>query len=408
MEWYIQKTYSASLRTNQAAVVVGDLIYTFGGYVENENGKSDNENAHQARQKLMDVNTFNTTRLKSSWLKPACKNMENAPFQRYGHVAVAFGELVCIWGGNNDHESDGAVYFFNTKTLEWSKPEVDGTTSTMPAGADGAAACAIGDFMYLFGGCIPRNDHRGRFLSKLYRLDMRNLKWTVMPAQGDVPTGRDYHTINVTPEGNLVMWGGREHLLEEQQPIVDELNPNTVHMYNMKDETWQTVETTGNAPCGRRSHCSVVVDGKLYIFGGSSRGIFYNDIHFLCLDTMEWVTPRVTGAKPKPRRRASMVCNATTAFMFGGSAPEKFTGDGDHDEFEPLYAQKDLWGIKLEMKLSNLCRVNLQKMGYDFDKLPIKKQQTDLFPVIDMKEVQAQNEVAEEPQPGPSGSSNME
>ena len=39
---------------------------------------------------------------------PKCKDI---PYQRYGHTAVAFGDLAYIWGGRNDKDGACSVLY---------------------------------------------------------------------------------------------------------------------------------------------------------------------------------------------------------------------------------------------------------------------------------------------------------
>lgn len=69
-------------RVNHAAVSVGDKIYSFGGH-----------NSTELYKELdpISVHMLNTSTLR--WRKVVYKQ-SNAPYHRYGHTTVAYGEMV--------------------------------------------------------------------------------------------------------------------------------------------------------------------------------------------------------------------------------------------------------------------------------------------------------------------------
>jgi N-acetylneuraminic acid mutarotase len=61
-------------------------------------------------------------------------------------------------------------------------------------------------------------------------------------------------------------------------------------------------------PSGRHSHSSVIVNDKLYVFGGlSATNTSYNDLWLLDLNTKEWSRPACSGTYPSPKAAASLL-----------------------------------------------------------------------------------------------------
>lgn len=94
-------------RVNHTAVVVNDFIYSFGGYCSHENYRETT---------TMDVHVLNTQTLRWTKIPPRSNqfgdllNYPEAPFQRYGHTSVAYGNKVYLWGGRNDEL--GTIWHF--------------------------------------------------------------------------------------------------------------------------------------------------------------------------------------------------------------------------------------------------------------------------------------------------------
>lgn len=143
-------------------MVVGDFIYSFGGYCSSEEYKLNH---------TIDVHVLNTHNLRWFLIPPkrdstgALLEYPEVPFQRYfirnfiasfasnkwvillrnryGHSAVAYKQKVYMWGGRNDEMCCSILFCFDTITHQWSKPEVNGE---IPAVRDGKQSAIISSF----------------------------------------------------------------------------------------------------------------------------------------------------------------------------------------------------------------------------------------------------------------------
>ena len=173
---------------NHAAVAVGDRIFSFGGYCTGDNYKD---------EKPIDVFVLNTNTYRWTEIKKTNDELEleDWPYQRYGHTVVARGTTCYLFGGRNDEAACNLLFTFCTRTLKWSRPEVCGK---IPGERDGHSACVIGqylicpvnylisylmftyfsgDFMYIFGGYEETFE---RFGQDVYRLDLNTFTWKLM------------------------------------------------------------------------------------------------------------------------------------------------------------------------------------------------------------------------------------
>jgi N-acetylneuraminic acid mutarotase len=93
---------------NHAAVLVGDKIYSFGGYCTGDSYR---------RRRPMDVHVLNTCNFRWCALpipKPNDPQLNFVPYQRYGHTAVAYGSNIFVWGGRNDDTACNILFCFDT------------------------------------------------------------------------------------------------------------------------------------------------------------------------------------------------------------------------------------------------------------------------------------------------------
>ena len=66
--------------------------------------------------------------------------------------------------------------------------------------------------------------------------------------------------------------------------------------------TWHKPTCAGRGPGARYGHCAVVIDYKVYIFGGRGpRGLLYNDLWCLDVETWSWTLLPSTTAPPLAR-----------------------------------------------------------------------------------------------------------
>ena len=133
-------------RRNQAAVVLGHELYSFGG-----------------DRKLMEVHVFNTVTLCWRMLSPETPGGGQPhlelPSRREGYTAVLIEDTVYLWGGyafkNNTWEFYNHLYAFNVSVHRWFSPRVSGT---VPQGRDSHSACNVRRVMYIHGGWIESLD----------------------------------------------------------------------------------------------------------------------------------------------------------------------------------------------------------------------------------------------------------
>lgn len=295
-------------RVNHAAVAVKDLIFSFGGYCSGEDYRS----LH-----TIDIQVLNTKTLRWHAVTPQradrSKVYPEVPFKRYGHTAVLYKHLVYIWGGRNDEMCCNILFAFNTKTMRWEKPAVNGR---VPGVRDGHSACLIGHCMYVFGGF---EEEINQFSRDVHCLNLETMTWSYVQTTGDPPSYRDFHTASVLDD-RMYVFGGRGDL-HSPYHTHEEFYCERIVYLDMVTFEWHTPKTTGQVPVGRRSHSAFVYNGKLIVFGGyhSVLDLHFNDLNCFDPKTNCWSLLGTRGLEPRERRRQVCLMVGNRMFMFGGT-----------------------------------------------------------------------------------------
>ncbi|XP_054263480.1 kelch domain-containing protein 3 [Macrosteles quadrilineatus] len=349
-------------RVNHAAVIIGDKVYSFGGYCSGENYRL---------QRPIDVHILNTVTLRWKVFLPPASSKHEAPYLRYGHTAVVYGTKVYVWGGRNDDSACNKLYCFDTENLAWSCIKTQGIR---PGARDGHSACVIGDDMYIFGGF---EDDEDRFSQDVYKLCLRTFTWSYVYTTGDPPSYRDFHSA--TAIGNrMFVFGGRGDQTAPQHSMM-EIYCNSIVYLDVVEKKWCKPATTGDIPVGRRSHSAFVYKDHIYIFGGfnSLKGMHFNDLHRFNPYTMTWQCLQPLGEPPSKRRRQSCVVSGSRMYLFGGTSPVRedelpppnYYPDHDHLESR-LNDHDDLHILDFEPSLQTLCLMSVIKHQLDITYLP--------------------------------------
>lgn len=297
-------------RVNHTAVAIGDYIYSFGGYCSSEDYRS---------MDAIDVHVLNTQNLR--WFQVPVRRDQNGavlqypevPFQRYGHTSVAYENKVYMWGGRNNDIGCNILFCFDTQTMRWSKPAV---TGNIPGIRDGHSACIVDHYMYIFGGF---EEEINQFSCDVHCLDLKTMHWTFIRTSGVPPSYRDFHSATIL-NGRMYIFGGRgdRHSPYHSQ---EEIYYSQIVYLDLKTCEWQTPNTVGTIPVGRRSHSAFVYSNLLYIFGGYNGNLdeHFNDLYCFDPKTNSWSCVITKGVSPRPRRRQVCLVIGKRLYLFGGT-----------------------------------------------------------------------------------------
>jgi len=182
------------------------------------------------------------------------------------------------------------LYVLNTSSLTWSQPETKGRAPT-PRAAQ--AAAKLGNIAYVFGGRFMeqrRND--------LHSLNMDTLEWSgSIPATGNVPEGRTWHSFSAVSDRHLFLYGGFSN---QEEALGDAyiLDTSTLIWLQLR------VPSIQGKPATRMWHtaCCTSSPGEVVIFGGCTSSVLGDEpghtasilifrftpqpLNWLCADTV--------------------------------------------------------------------------------------------------------------------------
>ncbi|CAB3367743.1 Hypothetical predicted protein [Cloeon dipterum] len=345
-------------RVNHAAVPIGHMIFSFGGYCTGENYRL---------MRPIDVHALNTITYR--WTTVPLQNTAMAPFQRYGHTVVSFEGKVYLWGGRNDLRACNTLFCFNPATRQWSTPPV---TGQVPDARDGHSACILDDCMYIYGGFEEEYD---KFTQDVYCLDLRRMRWRFVRTTGNPPSYRDFHTAAAIGP-NMYIFGGRGDA-SGQYHSQTEIYCNQIIYLDTRTEKWHSSMPKNTPPIGRRSHSMFVYKEKLHMFGGYNGNFnqHFNDLWSYDPVNLTWQLLDPRGQRPPcPRRRQSCCLLGDRVFLFGGTSPLPDEDSTDEEVLAhysvPLQDHNDLFVLDFAPSLKTLCYATILKHNIDCKNVP--------------------------------------
>ncbi|KJH53729.1 kelch repeat protein [Dictyocaulus viviparus] len=248
-------------------------------------------------------------------------NMESSrslPYQRYGHTVCAYRGRAYLWGGrNDDYGASSTLHEFDPMLLRWRVVPVEGR---VPPARDGHSAVVVGDRMYLFGGF---EEDLQRFSQETYVFDFQTNRWSELNTTGQPPLWRDFHTA-VAINSKMYIFGGRSDHTGQFHSTRD-MYDERLKALDLRTGEWSEPICSGVSPTGRRSHSAWTYGGKMYIFGGylGTQNMHYDDLFSFDPSTNHWEKIKTSGRMPSARRRQCTVVVDSRVFLFGGTMPVK-------------------------------------------------------------------------------------
>jgi hypothetical protein len=218
------------------------------------------------------------------------------------------------------------------------------TTGTPPAARWGHTLTAVGNQLYLFGGCVDKGP-----TNEFYAYDIPTNMWSVVHVRGPSPNPRYNHSA-LAFDHYLIVFGG--------VAIFDDKNVafyNDVWIFDTKTSEWWSARVSGPPPSQRCGHSTTILDlstvnaplppnnVSLLVFGGFERTNICHDLHIMVLDLnskeVKWlpgeVSPHIAGVKfyradtfqimlredwktPTPRYGHTMSTYQNKLILFGG------------------------------------------------------------------------------------------
>ena len=187
-----------------------------------------------------------------TWIQKA-----DMPAPRGGGTCVVDGKIYLIGGANKKQWRSEIVDVYDPATDTWARAK------SMNHARSGAAISVVNGKIYAMGGTgwpqIP--NHPGPFLSSIEMFDPKTNRWS---EKTEMPAPKSRHTASVINGKIYVIGGG----FQGNGPYI---YLSTVEIYDPETDRW-TREP--DMPIGKSGHEAEVINGEIYIFGGSSAGVW--------------------------------------------------------------------------------------------------------------------------------------
>ncbi|GFQ03659.1 acyl-coa-binding domain-containing protein 4 [Phtheirospermum japonicum] len=237
------------------------------------------------------------------------------PSARYKHAATIIDEKLYIAGGSRNGRYLSDFQVFDLKSLTWSilklnmeanvKINDGGVPQDVFPATSGHSMIKWETRLLLLAGLSKNNTDRVtvRFI------DLESHNCGVVETFGNIPVARSGQSVTLFGS-KLIMFGGED----SNRRLL-----NDVHVLDLETMTWSAVETTQTPPSPRFDHTAALhAERYLYIFGGCSHSVFFNDLYLLDLETMEWSQPQLQGDLVNARAGHAGVAVEGNWFIVGG------------------------------------------------------------------------------------------
>lgn len=218
------------------------------------------------------------------------------------HTAVYYKNAVYVFGGFDGSVHQNTLNYIDLRTGVFSTLN---TSGDQPCGRNGHTATLHNSFIYIIGGWNSSNTATTK---EIYALNLEKLNWVKICPGGEPMVPCNMHTANLYQEKIFVFRGG------------DGMNYlHDLHYFDLCNNTWNTVTSSGKMPSARANHSSSVFNDHLFIFGGWNGGDRLSDLYKMSFQTQSWVKIDTSPTSPKPRAGMSLVPYSQGLLLFGGS-----------------------------------------------------------------------------------------
>ena len=259
---------------------------------------------------------FDTEKL--SWYKINCTG--DTPGPRFGHTCHIFGSRMFVFGGKGPGDTVYKDVYFLDLT-EWVWVPVN-AISVMPPPRFFHASEVVGRKIVVHGGWNGTD-----VFNDIWIFNTDSFMWIQPRTAGFGPTERYGHSLTLTPDGRLFVFGGCSIDPDTQIPKFND----DVRQLDTDSMVWSRPRLDGQSPTGRYGHSATLMgDGKIVIYGGWGKGgcqssdqvkdLRAHTVHVMDTHNMLWLAPRKMGHKEVKHLYNHCACRSgsSSLMLFGG------------------------------------------------------------------------------------------
>ena len=198
-----------------------------------------------------------------------------------------------------------------SRQLTWSRPPSEGAC---PSGRGGHSATQCGNLCIVFGGTFF-DEGKFHYLNDVWALDVETLRWHKPSLTGGSKAPRPgprYGHTSVLVDWKIYIFGGKGE---------NGLLYNDLWCLDIENWSWELMPTTSTPPTPRLGHCCQAVDGKIVIYSGWD-GIktTFGDFWVYDRAMYTWSKPKMSGSIPPNRCGATLIYDESNArlVLYGG------------------------------------------------------------------------------------------
>eukprot|EP00754_Rhynchopus_humris_P043983 Rhum_TRINITY_DN3686_c0_g1::Rhum_TRINITY_DN3686_c0_g1_i1::g.11708::m.11708 len=244
------------------------------------------------------------------------------PDARTKFSSVEHGGNMYIFAGGNKKVFYGDLWAFDIQRSTWRCVAQDTSKVGGPTRRRSHCSVVWGSKMVTFGGRMER----GR-VNDVYVFDFASETWEQRFPQrhGPIPPARAAHSASIWGDTMLIFGGDQA---KSWQPPTKEKQPE-LWSYDCVRDVWTEPSCSGDNPCWRLGHNTVVLGNELYLFGGFNNGTQLDDLYVCDLERRVWRQVRYN--TPVARRSFfPIVADTPTSFLLWGGAFTVENATDDH------------------------------------------------------------------------------
>ncbi|RHZ45757.1 hypothetical protein Glove_655g14 [Diversispora epigaea] len=190
------------------------------------------------------------------------------------------------------------VYIYDYPNSIWSKLVIGG--DVVPIRQDTKGVIDNSGLIYIFGGYNSTDEI---LFNDMNILDTVSNNWTTLSISENIPLRCSRYTVNILPNGIIVYIGGVEQVSYDATFTLVKMNK--IELFNTNTHEWSQMNATGDEIDSRQHFSSVLTpDGNIVIFGGCTIAFAGVSPNLAVLDTnknpFEWSTPVISETNSPP------------------------------------------------------------------------------------------------------------
>jgi hypothetical protein len=191
-------------------------------------------------------------------------------------------------------------------------------TDETPSARSGHSSVTFDSKLFIFGGHDGSN-----VLNDHYCLNLITLKWTRLSSnsvQPNVPSARASHASCLDPLTGII------YVFAGTGKDFGQSNKKDMFFYCIGGNVWSDVKCQGSVPSARYGHSLTLYKASLYLFGGTSGEVYFNDFYLFHIETRSWVQLTLNN-RPSIRYKHSAKVLSDHLLIIGGSSYKEVKND---------------------------------------------------------------------------------